>query len=464
MLNLGWFVGAFLALYWLRWIIFKRKEQPIVLPILFTCLFIPKMKLVEISDLTTAGIRPDDFLALVLLIIAIMDPATYRDKHIRRGILLLIALSAVNILSVLIGRMNGYGNNLMLSILMVVRKFEYGSFALTGIYLVRRLKDPYKTFVDEFTIMAIMHVILGLLHVRELVTYIVAGYDEANYFGGAAVSTFNGYYEYGQFLCFACAIFMCDYFRRRNLVSLAMVPVSLVMLYFTTSRSSLIIGFLLILVVIYFPIHSRISKRRLAFGGYGLIGAAMGLTLLLTGVVGGSAIGRFATLDVSEYSLYLKSFIQRGYFKQYIDMLREGVWELDAIETLGYLDKITDWSMAVRLYKWGAALDGVRLYPVLGYGTGVTHVMDGNYIKLLAETGIVGTALWMWFYGYYMRAVWKMRKWSKLAVPLFLGMVSILLNALLIDSFESSKPMEMLWVMVGAVIAFGECNHEVVSG
>jgi len=84
----------------------------------------------------------------------------------------------------------------------------------------------------------------------------------------------------------------------------------------------------------------------------------------------------------------------------------------------------------------------------------VTHVMDGNYIKLLGETGFLGTGLWMFIYGYFMRAVYKARRVSKIAVPVLLIMVSILLNSLLVDMFEASKPMEMMWFLVGAAIAY----------
>ena len=31
-------------------------------------------------------------------------------------------------------------------------------------------------------------------------------------------------------------------------------------------------------------------------------------------------------------------------------------------------------------------------------------------------------------------------------------MISIMLNSLLIDMFEASKPMEMMWLMVGGVL------------
>ena len=110
--------------------------------------------------------------------------------------------------------------------------------------------------------------------------------------------------------------------------------------------------------------------------------------------------------------------------------------------------------MATRLMKWGAALDGFRMNPLLGYGFGVTHVMDGNYIRLLGETGILGTIIWFVFYGGMMRFVWKERNCSLIGKAVLLMMLSILLNSVMIDMFDASKPMEMMWLLVGAVLAF----------
>ena len=123
---------ALIGLYWLRWVIWKRKELPIVIPILFTCFFLPKINLIKVSTLSTAGIRIDDFLTLLLLLIAIMDPATYRHKAVKWGVRILLLLSVVNLLSVFVGRMKGYDNSILHSILMVVRKFEYFAFVPVG--------------------------------------------------------------------------------------------------------------------------------------------------------------------------------------------------------------------------------------------------------------------------------------------------------------------------------------------
>ena len=442
-----------LAAYWVWFLVCKRKELPLTVPLLFTCFFLPKLNLLKVSGLSTAGIRIDDFLALGLLIIAVLkDSGTWKNRYIRRGIQILAILSAVNLLSLLAGLAQGYGNQVLLSVLMVIRKFEYFAFALIGFYTVRRTKRPYKAFISMFTLMSILHAAVSVLQLLGKTTYMVSGEDAQNFFRGIAVSTFNGYYEYGQFLCFGCAVFMCDFLKNRNRISFAMLPVTLGMLVLSKSRSSLVVGILLILMVVYFPIRGRMSRTRMAIGGLGILGVLTAVLLFVTGFLGWDSIGRFGTVRLDEFTSNWGLFVRRGDFPQYVSLLRSGVAEMDAIDQLGYLDKVTDWSAAIRFLKWFAALDGFRLNPVLGYGTGVTHVMDGNYIKLLAETGIAGTALWLGFYGYFMRAVSKAGRYAKLGKALLFIMISIMLNSLLIDMFEASKPMEMMWLMVGGVL------------
>ncbi len=447
---------AVLGVYWAWYLIAKRKTTPLAVPILFTCFFLPKMNLVEVSGLSTAGIRIDDFLALFLLIIAVVkDSFTWKNRYIRRGIEILVILSAVNLLSLASGLIQGYGNQILLSILMIIRKFEYFAFALIGAYAVRRrkMKDPYRVFLNEFTLMSLLHMGMSVLQLLNKCTYMVSGEDEAFFFRGIAVSTFNGYYEYGQFLCFGCAIFLCDFLKNKNRVSFFMLPLTLGMLVLSKSRSSLIVGVLLIVLILYFPIRGKVSRTKLLIGGLGLVGVLAAVLLFATGFLRLSAFGRFESFKPDELAENLGVYARRGNLPQYVSLLRAKVEEMDAIDLLHYMDLISDKSAGVRFLKWFAALDGFRLNPVLGYGTGVTHVMDGNYIKLLAETGIAGTALWLGFYGYFMHMVYKARRMSKLAKVLLFIMISILLNSLLLDMFEASKPMEMMWLMVGGVAA-----------
>ena len=82
----------------------------------------------------------------------------WKNRYIRRGIEILAVLSAVNLLSLASGLVQGYGNQVLLSILMIIRKFEYFAFVLIGAYAVRRrkMKDPYRTFMNEFTVMSLL--------------------------------------------------------------------------------------------------------------------------------------------------------------------------------------------------------------------------------------------------------------------------------------------------------------------
>ncbi len=73
--------GILLAVYWARYFLAEhRKGIPLTVPLVFTCLFIPKLNLLEVNHLySTAGIRTDDLLTLVLLVIALRDSYTYRN-------------------------------------------------------------------------------------------------------------------------------------------------------------------------------------------------------------------------------------------------------------------------------------------------------------------------------------------------------------------------------------------------
>lgn len=56
-------------------------------------------------------------------------------------------------------------------------------------------------------------------------------------------------------------------------------------------------------------------------------------------------------------------------------------------------------SLNTRLSKWGGALDLWANNPLLGVGIPVSdwRWLDGWYVRVLVETGVVGLAAWLWF-------------------------------------------------------------------
>ena len=451
--------GVFLAAYWVRYFLLTTKygkKLPLILPLAFTCLFIPKITLLQINpDHSMAGIRTDDILTLVMLLISLRDAYTWKNKKVLIGLGLLLALSVSNFISIFVGRSMGYDNAIPFSILFILRRFEYFAFVLIGIYLARKTEDDGKVALEEFTVVSCIHIIIGLLQVAGVCNYATIGFLDycPEYWQGFAISTFNGHYEYGQFLCFALAVYLCAFIRTRKIRWLAMLAASLGMLWLTHSRSSLIVGLLVLLAIALFSAW-RIQRRWLRYAVViAMIVVIVFGTLVGTGVI---KIGRFALIDMNEYVEAWNWYMKYGNLKELNRLVR---LDADTGLGMGYGGYVDD-SAAGRFYKWGCAMDGFRQSPIFGYGTGVTQVADGNYFKLLGEGGLLGTLLWMALFLYYMWTMWSMRQKVIPARSVFYMMFSILLACLFYDMFEASKPMEMLYLAIGLVIGMGSMNHE----
>ena len=447
--------GILLALYWGRYFGRQRKQGvPLTVPLAFTCLFIPKINLFGIGDVhNPAGFRADDFLALLLLIIAIRDAHTWKDRRIRWGIGFLIALTAAGLVSMLLGRANGYENHVLFSILSIIRKYEYFAFALIGVYTARRTPRAEAAMMTEFIWMSAFHAVIGLLQAAKVCNYAISGaVGDIWWLQGSAVSTFNGYYEYGQFLCYGIVIFLCAFLRTKKIGYLAGVLGSCGMIWLSHSRSSLMAGLALIALVLLFSIRRTTPLPvKIAAGAGVLLLAAAGI-LVITGAAEG---GRLGSINIREYGEVFRTYMEQGDIDVYARRVRERVAD-ESVMTAW----ITDRSASIRFYKWGHVMDGFRRYPFFGYGTGVTEVADGNYVKLLGEGGLVGLLLTLGMFGYFFRALLLERKTVPAAKSVLFMIVSVLISAAMIDMFEASKPMEMLWLAAGLVIGVSQVKSE----
>lgn len=447
--------GVFLAIYWVRFFLLKNKygkKIPLILPLAFTCLFIPKINLLQVNpDHSMAGIRTDDVLTLIMLLVSLRDAAVWKNKKILVGVGFLLALSVSNLISMFVGRSMGYDNAIPFSVMFILRRYEYFAFALIGVYLARRTENMEKIALTEFTLMSGFHAVIGLLQVLKVCNYATMGFVDfcPDYWQGLAISTFNGHYEYGQFLCFAVAIYLCVFLRTKKMCWLGMLALSFGMLWLTDSRSSLIVGVIVVIFILFFTAW-KIQRRWLRICMIALMVLVIVVgALVCTGVI---KVGRFALIDLDMYVRGWNYYMEHGNLKRLNELVR---LDADTGYGMGWGGEI-DGSAAGRFYKWGCAMDGFRQSPVFGYGTGVTQVADGNYFKLLGEGGLVGTLLWMCMYGYYMYTVWSRRKRVTIARSVFYMMVSVLFASLFFDMFEASKPMEMLWLAVGLVIGLRE--------
>jgi hypothetical protein len=121
---------------------------------------------------------------------------------------------------------------------------------------------------------------------------------------------------------------------------------------------------------------------------------------------------------------------------------------------------VYDISITTRLQgEWPGAITAFKRNILLGSGYSTLSIAaDGDYIRMLGETGILGT---IGFLGILLAAyVLFLRRKESLAgydkafvVGVFGGLTGLMFNGILIDVFEASKVAFSLWLLLGVAMA-----------
>ena len=109
--------------------------------------------------------------------------------------------------------------------------------------------------------------------------------------------------------------------------------------------------------------------------------------------------------------------------------------------------------------EWPKAIQAFERNLLLGSGySALGLAVDGNYHRILGETGILGAISFLGIIAFAF-ALFLKGKNDLLPIPqsfvigFFAGLVGLMLNAVLIDVFEASKVAFTLWLLMGIVIA-----------
>ncbi len=121
---------------------------------------------------------------------------------------------------------------------------------------------------------------------------------------------------------------------------------------------------------------------------------------------------------------------------------------------------VYDISITTRLQgQWPKAIEAFKRNILTGSGYSTLSVAtDGDYFRMLGETGILGAIAFLGIL-YYAFTIFLRLKDKLTYVPrayvigLFAGIVGLLLNAVLIDVFEASKVAYTFWILLGAGVA-----------
>jgi hypothetical protein len=126
----------------------------------------------------------------------------------------------------------------------------------------------------------------------------------------------------------------------------------------------------------------------------------------------------------------------------------------DSISLLGYS---IEPSAAARLEAWIIASRALMLYPILGAGVTGFGLIDAQYPRVLAETGLIGFGLFAWL-------IWRVagtgvellrrgttRLEAVLAKGFLAGFAGLLVHSIGANTFIIVRIMEPLWLITGLV-------------
>ncbi len=129
---------------------------------------------------------------------------------------------------------------------------------------------------------------------------------------------------------------------------------------------------------------------------------------------------------------------------------------------------VYDISITTRLQgEWPNALVAFKRNILLGSGFSTLSVAaDGDYIRMLGETGVLGTLSFLGIlftaYALFFKRKEVLVGYEKaFVIGVFGGLTGLLFNAILIDVFEASKVAFVLWLLLG--IAMALCTNVEVT-
>ena len=120
--------------------------------------------------------------------------------------------------------------------------------------------------------------------------------------------------------------------------------------------------------------------------------------------------------------------------------------------------------------EWPRSLRAFAKNPFLGTGfSSVTLATDNDYLRLLAETGLLGFIAFFLIFLEIGRRVLVFLKKAKVGLERALvaglagGALGLLANALFIDVFESSKVAFIFWILMGSLVGLINISEKAVE-
>lgn len=412
--------------------------------ILLICLVSWKFNLIPGASDKTSGVRLDDFIIFLSFIYFFL---VKRRVVVTKELMLFFLFILVSLASVFYNSILSSEVSIIEGLLFSFRSLEYWVFMLFGYFLYEKSPNGVMKVIFIYFFYLAAVIILQKIGVIGAVS---------NFGGDRLSGNLGGPWELAQICSFYCIFFLILTNEKANKYKYFFI-VAFIFLFFSGSRVTLVGT--VIVVALYLIYFSKINMKKV-LALFLFIPLFFSLSLLFKNIMedgGGpkkeSVIDRFDSFNVTEVFDYVGSFYSsipivegREEFKDYNQRyIKSNINQFDG-DASAYA-RFTRWILAYK--TWGS--QGLGQYFIGNSPGYYGYALDGNYLRILFETGLFGFVLFFTFIFYVLVNAFKSITlfYSKL---LFFYTISLVLTALLIDIFFTYKAMLLFWLLYGASI------------
>lgn len=394
--------------------------------IVFSALFLPKLNLISIGGATY--IRIDDLLVAIFCISYSFKSYSYLLRLSRAQIWLVCfcAFTVVSLSSALINASVTNLINFMPGLMFSLRHAEYFIYLFVGVEFCRRKvnMDPIFTFFVWYLIIIVILQGLGILET----------------FGGFSVERASAITA-GPFELAVVASFLMFYFlteQKKTILRGANLVLALALIVLTQSRITLSAVCFVLFLWYFYHCKAYLSSRFYIFALIVLpITAGVFASETASGLT--ERLEHLTAMDFSDLWLTLANLPQVNSSEQYFELAYD-----DLLENISSVQG--DASAYIRFYRWALLIKmnaGNLMLFILGSGPSFASVaVDGHYVRFFSETGILGLSLYLMF-------IFYIYKYSKSSYLMKHYVLTMLISALFIDIYTSSKAMFLFWFWLG---------------
>jgi hypothetical protein len=490
----------------LNW--FKQFDENLVKILLIGFIFLvplwPKLP-IKMINYTYIAIRFDDIylaiLAGVFFIQLLRKKVILNKKFIIPFALFLLAVIVSYLWNAYVSKNIEFPH---LGLLHSLRRIEYMIMFFIASSVIKTKKDFFQV-ISYFFVAVLLVILYGLG--QKFLNFPAVQTMNPEYAKGYILyltpearisSTFGGHYDLAIYLVLAIPIVLAFYFARKNNFYLYLFIGALLILLYTSSRSSFIAYFVATVVFLLF-----IRKFKFLIFVLALTAALMFTTgeitkrflktfqvrrILIDDRTGAVYIGQtITTKELPAGSFYVKLQDQSkggnlDTFRNQIVQEKVNQATLSGELTAGETEKyeaslsanlrpvstvVSDISFATRLQvEWPRAIDAFKKNPLLGTGpSSITEATDGDYFRWLGEVGLFGTLAFLNILFLILKTIWdSVKQLSKeekiIGYGFMFGFFALFINASYIDAFEASKVAYTFWTLAGLFIGYYGLTYE----